>query len=314
MIPAAGLLLAAAVLTVLAGAVPAPALLPPALGLVLVTVGAWTVTAIAVRRMAITRSVAVREAREDEVIHLRFHVTGLGRLPVTLDVQTALGGWQPLTARGESAELVVGRRGPHLLGPSPVRARDALGIFERRSSAGRTESLLILPAPDHRFASSAAARAPADVNEPDGLRPYTPGTPLSRIHWPALARGAGMQARRLAPASEGLPLVVVDTDGDPGRDALDWTARAAAGCILQLVRAGGCRVLLPGDGTVTTVTGDAEWRAVHRRLAVLQRCPSAVLPAAPGGTLLIAAAAVAARTLLPPTDLPPGVEPTGCAP
>ena len=310
---AAGLLLTAAALTVLAGAVPAPALLPAAVGLVLVTAGAWAVTAIAVRRIAITRFVSVREAREDEAIRLRFDITGLGRLPLTLEVRTAAGGWQPLTASGESVELVVGRRGPHRLGPSPARVRDALGIFERRLSAGRTESLLILPTPDHRFASSAAAGSPAGLDEPDGLRPYTAGTPLSRIHWPALARGAGMHARRLAPASAGLPLVVVDTDGDPGRSALDWAARAAAGCILQLVHAGGCRVLLPGDRTATTVTSGAEWRAVHRRLAVLEGCPGAVIPAAPAGTLRIAAADVAARTLPPPADLPPSVEPTGSA-
>ena len=248
MIPAAGLLITAAALTVLAGAVPAPALMPAAVALVLATGGAWAVTAIAVRRIAITRSVTVREAREDEAIRLRFDVTGLAWLPVTLEVQTAAGGWRPLTARGESVDLVVGRRGPHRLGPSPARVRDALGIFERRLSAGRTESLLILPAPDHRFASSAAAGAPAGVDEPDGLRPYTPGTPLSRIHWPALARGAGMHARRLAPASAGLPLVVVDTDGDPGRGALDWTARAAAGCILQLVRTAAAACSCPATG------------------------------------------------------------------
>ena len=60
------------------------------MGLVLVTAGAWAVTAIAVRRIAITRFVSVREAREDEAIRLRFDVTGLGRLPV--DARGADGG------------------------------------------------------------------------------------------------------------------------------------------------------------------------------------------------------------------------------
>lgn len=305
---AAVLLLGAAALTVIAGAVPVPALLPVAIGLAVVTAGACGVTTIAVRRMAITRSVALREAREDEPIRLRFEVARLGRLPVTLEVETAEGVWLPLSPRGGSVDLLVGRRGAHRLGPSQVRVRDALGIFERRSAAGRQEPLLILPAPDNRLAGAPPGGGPAGLEEePDGVRPYTPGTPLSRIHWPALARGAGLHVRRVAPGPEALPLVLVDTDGDHGPGALDWVARAAAGWILHLVRAGGCRVLLPGDRAATTVTSAVEWRAVHRRLALIERCAGAIPSGASGRTLRIAAAAA---TALPPVAvLPPGVEP-----
>jgi uncharacterized protein (DUF58 family) len=301
-------LLGAAAMTVIAGAGPVPALLAVAVGLAVVTAGACGVMTIAIRRMAITRFVAVREAREDEPIRLRFEVTGLGRLPVALEVQTAAGVWLPLSPQGGSVELLVGRRGRHRLGPSQVRVRDALGIFERRSAAGRHEPLLILPAPDNRLAGAPPGGRRAGLeDEPEGVRPYTPGTPLSRIHWPALARGAGLHVRYLAPGPEALPLVLVDTDGDHGPTALDWVARAAAGWILHLVRAGGCKVLLPGDRTATTVTSAVEWRAVHRRLALIQRCGSAVPPGASGRTVRIAAAA--ATALAPLAVLPPGVEP-----
>ena len=305
---AAVLVLGAAALTVIAGAVPVPALLPLAGGLAVMTAGACGVMIIAVRRMAITRSLAVWEAREDEPIRMRFEVAGLGRLPVTLEVQTAEGVWLPLSPRGGSVDLLVGRRGGHRLGPSQVRLRDALGIFERRSAAGRHESVLILPAPDNRLAGAPPGGRPAgSEEEPEGVRPYTPGTPLSRIHWPSLARGAGLHVRSLAPGPEALPLVLVETDGDHGPTALDWVARAAAGWILHLVRAGGCRVLLPGDRTATTVTSTVEWRAVHRRLALIERCAAAIPSGASGRTLRIAAAAA---TALPPVAvLPPGVEP-----
>ncbi len=305
---AAGLLLAAAVLVALAGALPAPALLPAAVGLWLITAGAWTVTAVAARRVRIARFVTTPEACEDGAVRLYFEVSRLGRLPVALEVQDAVGGWRPLTSHGGWLELVVGRRGAYRLLPSAARLRDPLGIFQRRLTAGCPEPLLILPAPAPGSDCSISAGAPVGPDEPDGLRPYTPGTPLSRIHWPALARGAGMHARRLAASAE-LPLVVVDTDGDPGRSALDWVARAATGCILRLVHAGGCRVLLPGDLTATMVTGEAEWRAVHRRLAVLERWSGAGAPLAPGGAFRIAASAVATRKLPPPADLPPGIAP-----
>ena len=52
----------------------------------------------------------------------------------------------------------------------------------------------------------------------DGLRPYRPGTPASRIHWAALARGAGLLERRLRADGDTRPLVVLDarSPGPPG--------------------------------------------------------------------------------------------------
>ena len=54
---------------------------------------------------------------------------------------------------------------------------------------------------------------PMGATEVDGLRPYRQGTPASRIHWPALARGAGLLERRLRADTDSRPLVVVDARG-----------------------------------------------------------------------------------------------------
>src|SRR6266487_1519419 len=181
--------------------------------------------------------------------------------------------------------LNVGRRGLWRLAPSRLRLRDALGIFERSMLAGQPEQVLILPAPDPAMpipARPASCAAPGEADL-DGLEPYVPGTPIGRIHWPALARGAGLQQRRLAPPPTDLPLVVVDTTAASDPRAVDWAARAAAGVVVRLARTGGCRVLLPGDRTPTTVTElAATWRGVRRRLALVEPAGPATGRAPPG--------------------------------
>jgi uncharacterized protein (DUF58 family) len=208
---------------------------------------------------------------------------------------------------------MVRRRGAWQLAPSRLQLRDGLGIFERSLLAGGPESLLVLPAPDLTVPIPPRQRTGAGDLDPDGLQPYVPGTPIGRIHWPALARGAGLQQRRLAPPPSGLPLVAVDTTGTSDPRALDWAARVATGVIVRLARSGGCRVLLPGDHTATTVTAmAATWRGVHRRLALLESAGpaagSAPLGAGQAPDVHIRVTHAPAEVLeTQPRPLPPGV-------
>jgi uncharacterized protein (DUF58 family) len=271
---AVGLLVGAVVLAAAAGALASLELFALAVGLVVITVAAGASVALAARRVVVTRLVPRREAREDQGIAVRFEVRGLGRLPLPVgaEARVGAGGWVPLGERGGTLQLMVGRRGGWELAPSRLRMRDGLGIFEWSLLAGGPESLLVLPTPDLtvRIPPRAGVWSAGVEADLDGLQAYTPGTPIGRIHWPALARGAGLQQRRLAPPPTGLPLVVVDTTGASDPRAVDWAARAAAGVILRLARSGGCQVLLPGDRAATTVTDlAASWRGVHRRLALL---------------------------------------------
>jgi uncharacterized protein (DUF58 family) len=312
---AAGLLVGAVVLAVVAGALASLALFALAVGLLLVTLAAGVSVALAARHLAVTRSVLHREVGEDQPISVRLQVRGLGwlPLPVQLEAQVDTDRWLPLGEGGGLLPLLVGRRGPWQLGPSRLRLRDGFGLLEWVVLAGQPEPLLILPAPDLRVPIPPRPDARAADPDLDGLEPYVPGTPISRVHWPALARGAGLQQRRLAAPAAGLPLVVVETadTGDPR--AVDWAARTAAGAILRLVGTGGCRVLLPGDQVATTVTDlTAAWRGVHRRLALLQPgCPAVGRgPLEAGGVpvLHVRAARAPAEALgAPPRPLPPGV-------
>jgi uncharacterized protein (DUF58 family) len=312
---AGGLLLATVALAVVAGALASLALFALAVGLLLVTLAAGVSVALVARRLVVTRSVLHREVGEDQPVVVCLQVRGPGRLPlpVQLEAQVDTDRWVPLGEGGGLLPLLVGRRGAWRLEPSRLRLRDGLGIVDWPLVVGRPEPLLILPAPDPWVPIPPRPDAGAGDPDLDGLEPYVPGTPISRVHWPALARGAGLQQRRLTAPAGGLPLVVVETadTGDPR--AVDWAARTAAGAILRLVGTGGCRVQLPGDQVATTVTDlTAAWRGVHRRLALLQPAGPATGrgPLGPGEVpvLQVRAAHAPAEVLgAQPRPLPPGV-------
>ena len=73
---AAGLLLGAVALAVVAGALASLALFALAIGLLLVTLAAGVSVALAARRLVVTRSVLHREVGEDQPISVRFQVRG----------------------------------------------------------------------------------------------------------------------------------------------------------------------------------------------------------------------------------------------
>jgi uncharacterized protein (DUF58 family) len=299
----------AAALAAVAASVASLALLVVAIGLVLLTAAAGTAVLLSASRMGVERFVSAREVQEDVPIRLRFRVVRPTRLPVRLEIEDHSYGWVSIDHDDTWVELCVGRRGPHWLAPSRVRVRDALGIFERHLLAGRREPLLILPTPQ-RCASLNVGHVPMGAEpEPHGLQPYASGAPLSRIHWPSLARGAGLQVRHFASPPDGVPLVVLDTAGASSAQAVDWAIRATAGCILTFARTGGCRVRLPGDVDDTSVAGvDGEWRAMHRRLAVVgDRAPTAT--PTPAAHQLRICAAAAPTGMTPAAPLPPGVLP-----
>ncbi|MFT3866268.1 MAG: DUF58 domain-containing protein [Solirubrobacterales bacterium] len=278
------LLLAAALL----GSV---ALFAFALGLLVTIAGCLAATALAARRVAITRRVDQAEVLEGAPLTLRFKVAGLRALPAHVEARDEDGVWRRLDRSG-SRRLTIERPGPHLIRPSAVRVRDDLRLFFRRLSAGDAEIVLVLPAP----ASAGVEPRPGGIGlggdpEPEGLQPYSRGTPVGRIHWPSVARAGEWQERRLVTAPRGLPLVVVDLAGAPSEEAIDWALRTAAGQVQALASAGGCRVLLPGERLPIPVENVAAgWPAMHRRLASLRGGVELMAPPAPPGALQIRAA------------------------
>jgi uncharacterized protein (DUF58 family) len=181
--------------------------------------------------------------------------------------------------------------------------------------------VLVLPRTERvRWRARHAGRAPQhstgnSYTEPmaavdvDGLRPYRPGTPASRIHWPALARGAGLLERRLEADRDTRPLVVVDARGSAPQTALDAAVRAAASLVLELARTGGCRVLLPGERRATAIEPNLiGWPQVHARLALVEGGPDTRPPLLDGTARLATVFYVAANSpeRVPAPVLAPG--------
>ncbi len=233
----------------------------------------------------------------------------LAQSPVTLSL--------PLSAiRGDRRARVrvvtrFARRGLRQLEPPAVAVHDPLGLASWTCrGAGSRQELLVLPAtepvrwgPRRRSqrsdsAGGSVSAEPLAAVDVDGLRPYRVGTPASRIHWAALARGAGLLERRLRADGDTRPLVVLDARGRGPEEHLDAAVRAAASLTLELARLGGCRLLLPGDRRALTLEPDlVSWPRAHIRLALIEGGRSAQAPLLEAGARLGAVLYVVARPI-----------------
>lgn len=206
------------------------------------------------------------------------------------------------------------RRGVRRIDPPVLIVSDALELARIvRESPSPPQELLVLPRTERvkwvpgagekwRRATGAAPLEPFGATEVDGLRPYRQGTPASRIHWAALARGAGLLERRLRADTETRPLVVLDARCDGPVEHLDAAVRAAASLVLELGRRTGCGLLLPGEFRAFEVEPDmTAWPAAHAKLALVEggagtRAPGLARGARSSQVLYVAAMA---QTVLP---------------
>jgi len=156
----------------------------------------------------------------------------------------SLRGWlSPLSGDSTANVRVVARfarRGRVTIEPPSLAVRDPLELAcAVRRAAGPPDEILVLPRTErvHWLGRDLArpdpnvGRSPTEplaAVEVDGLRPYRQGTPASRIHWPALARGAGLIERRLQADGDSRPLVVLDARCEGPSENLDACVRAAA--------------------------------------------------------------------------------------
>jgi uncharacterized protein (DUF58 family) len=240
-----------------------------------------------------TRVLAAHEIVEDQALQAKIEVhrsvLGLPGAevidPLTSSRFALSGPLSPIRGgRSASVDVVAHfpRRGEHLLAEPSLEVSDPLELARVSAAiAAASQRILVLPRVEPvRWLSGErtlrldsvegdqASEMMAAVDL-DGLRPYRVGTPASRIHWPALARGAGLIERRLRADGDNRPLVVLDASlAGAAQELLDAAVRAAASLALELGRTGGCALLLPGDQRPTTIDSElARWPAAYRRLA-----------------------------------------------
>jgi uncharacterized protein (DUF58 family) len=281
--------------------------------------------ASAERRLSVERVVEDQEL--ESTIVVRRGRSAIARIELTDPLSGSrmefAGASSPLRSDREAIVRSVARfprRGLHRVAPPALAIADPLELARAYAHGGAVQELLVLPRteqvrwlangrgrrfelPDGR--ATGEAFAAADL---DGLRPYRQGTPASRIHWPAVARGAGLLERRLRADGDTRPLIALDartppTDPAHARELVDAAVRATASLVLELARYGGCGLLIGGDQRASSIDGDlSAWPPAYARLAIVEGGPRAAAPvqqtwAGRRGALIYVAAAPDQRTV-----------------
>jgi len=301
-------------LGIVAGTFDAEPLWTPAVAFAALGGAAAAWIAASARGVTVTREIGARRVVEDEPLDVRIEVRA-GRLPLPTGalVEPLLSEPVPLRPGrrrlGVRVQARFGRRGRRDLAAPVAVLRDPLGLATRPVAAADRAEVLVLPRvhPVRALAEGGGSGgrrgrpAAAAETELDGVREHRPGTPASRIYWPALARGAGLMERRLRAESDTRPLVVLDARGVGAaeEDDLDRAVRATASLARSLAEAGGCAVLLPGDRRPTDLDAAlGGWPHLHARLALVAagERPSLSGVATRSGPVLYVAARAPART------------------
>jgi uncharacterized protein (DUF58 family) len=312
-------------LLLVAGTFDAEPLYVTGAALVLLGVGAAAWIGLGAWGATVRRTVAKRSVVEEEPLSVVIEAVR-GRLPLPP-------GWidEPLLpepvrltagrARARvRAEVTFGRRGRRVLAPPALVLRDPFGLAQRVVTGAHADEVLVLPrvlpvratagGGEGVSAHARAALVAAAETEIDGLREHREGSPASRIHWPTVARGAGLMERKLISEADSRPLVLIDPRAPASQDALDAAVRAAASLTVHFARKTGCGLVLPGDRRAVTIDPDLlAWPQAHVRLALMDDKTGPALTAAQNrrGLVVFVAARVVDR---PPRGL--GRTPGGC--
>jgi len=203
-----------------------------------------------------------------------------------------------------TAEIMMPRRGRHVLDDTAWVIGDPLGLHSRTVKAPVGGELLVVPriesvriggvaSVDGEGAGAASAgeegaahirEARAVEFEVDGLRPYRHGSSASRIHWPAFARSGEMHERRIVAGAEATPLVALDAEDAADEEALDRAVRAAASLCVHLAPGAGCAILLPGSRVPSVLDSRLRgWPSLHAKFAIVRSGAPTRLPARSAG-------------------------------
>jgi uncharacterized protein (DUF58 family) len=173
--------------------------------------GAWFWSIISLRGLKFSRSTRTLRAQVGQIFEEKFEIYNLNRIPrVWLEIRdqsplpgadgsrviTALRGKQDRTYM---ARVRLIRRGVFPLGPTLIESGDVFGLFQSKRSIEEKDSLLVYPMmvdvrgfpnPPGLLPGGEALRRRTHQITPNasGVREYTAGDPLNRIHWLSTAR------------------------------------------------------------------------------------------------------------------------------
>jgi uncharacterized protein (DUF58 family) len=247
----------------------------------LVAVG-WVRARAMERRLRVTRGLTPRQPVNGDP--LRFSFTVVNGSPLSARRVTLLHACGPFDARdrpvpvdglGASAHRLVAagpwpaQRGVHHLPPFVVAVEDPLGVARARGSRDPLD-LIVPPRLAHLescalFAETgvgadARRRLPTPQGyEFHGLRPYSPGEPLSRVDWKATAKTASLMLRETEDAADSDVTVLLngvagEVAGEPTATNFELAVQAAGSVADHALRSG---------RAVTLLVPEHDWRPVR---------------------------------------------------
>ena len=248
----------------------------------------------------VTRSLRYVWAQVGDLLEEQFALHNRGEWPVLwaeVDDESNLPGYPPgrvaAAGGGETYRWRVStacrRRGLFTLGPWVVRAQDPFGLFSVTQRYEQTRSLLVdppvveLPAvilPRGVAMGRAVARQPSAVLtlNVSATRPYAPGDPLRRIHWPSSAHHDALMSKTFDAEVSGDLWIVQDLDagvqaGEGEESTEEYgviLAASLADRILRQNRAVGLVAYGARDAYLVPGRGEGQLWRLLRALALVQ--------------------------------------------
>lgn len=224
--------------------------------------------------------IELRNDRSRRTPVLRIHDAVKGTRGFSLNIA-------PIAPKGgvarASYRLDTASRGLHEVGPVTVCESDSFGLVQRKHVVPGLLRLVVHPrletvpriqvpsAEDSLLGKKHHQALGLSDEDFDGLRPYTPGDDLRRVHWLSSARQDELQVRQPRPPRHGLLSVVIDTrpPGDVAT-ALDVTTAIAGSIAASVLAAGDAALIETTDGRSTRrVIGTSQLDSLLEFLALL---------------------------------------------
>ena len=167
-------------------------------------------------------------------------------------------------------DLQYRRRGEHTLGPTTVRVRDVLGLFERTVTLDTETSVVVYPevyslGGGGNLSTILAETLSPEREEFDALREYAPGDSLRDVDWKATAkRPDDLMVTEFA-GREAEGSITIAASATPR--AIDQAAAATASIAVELRDAGVDVDVYAPDGDISTTDRQADQGAVLALLA-----------------------------------------------
>jgi len=271
------------------------------------TLTAYLWTRSLARSVRATRSLRYVWAQVGDLLEEQFTLHNYGEWPVLwaeIDDESNLpdypAGRVVATGGGQTSRwrvrTICKRRGVFTLGPWAVRMQDPFGLFVVTQRYEQTHSLMITPPvmelpsltlPRGVATGGAIARQPATglTLNVSAIRPYAPGDPLRRIHWPSSARRDTMISKTFDADISGDMWIVLDLDagvqaGEGEESTEEYGVILAASLaerMLRQNRAVGLVAYGARDAYLAPGRGEGQLYRLLRALALVQAGESAPL-------------------------------------